>query len=117
MIALMVLAGGLGAVARFVVDAELRARWGSAFPWATLVINVLGSLLLGVLAALVTHGTSPEVKLVLGTGFCGGFTTFSTACVEAVRLVQQGRPVAALCYLLATMVLCCAVAAVAFVAL
>lgn len=85
------LAGGVGAVARFVVDALIRRRTPAAFPWATLAINVSGSLVLGVLTGLVLfRGASTELVLVLGTGFCGGYTTFSTASFETVRLAQRG---------------------------
>lgn len=88
---LVALAGSCGAVTRFVVDGALRARLGGAFPWATIVVNVTGSLLLGVLAGLVVRGAPAGALTVLGVGFCGGYTTFSTACVESVNLLRQGR--------------------------
>lgn len=81
--------GGVGAVSRFVVDAEVRRRVRGSFPVGTFVINALGSFLLGVLTGALTHHAgwlSPTAKAALGTGFCGGFTTFSTASVETVRL-------------------------------
>ena len=93
---LVLLAGGAGAVARFVVDGAVRARRDTAFPWATLLINVTGSLLLGVLTGLVEARSAPgALRTVLGTGFCGGYTTFSTASFETVRLLQRGRYAAA----------------------
>jgi fluoride exporter len=68
-------------------------------PVATLFINVTGSLLLGVLTGLVlSHGAPAELRLVLGTGFCGGYTTFGTASFETVRLVQRGASVRAIGY-------------------
>jgi CrcB protein len=84
------LAGAAGAVARFLVDGAIRARLRSSFPWATLAINVTGSLLLGVLTgiALFQH-TGADAQLIAGTGFCGGYTTFSTAMFESVRLLHQ----------------------------
>lgn len=89
--------GGAGAVARLVLDGAVKARLGDRFPWGTLLINVLGSLLLGVLTGLVVHhGAAGDLRVVLGTGFCGGFTTFSTATVDTVRLAQRGAVVAAL---------------------
>lgn len=95
MIALWVALGGaFGAVARFVVDAEVKGRWPGArsFPWATVAINVTGSLLLGlVAAAVVVRSGAPEWLAIVGVGFCGGYTTFSTASVETVRLLQEGR--------------------------
>lgn len=91
------LAGGLGAVARFVADGLIRTRLGRNFPWGTLIINVAGSFLLGVMTGLVLgHHTSDTTKLIIGTGFCGGFTTFSTASFEAVRLIEERRWVATL---------------------
>ena len=98
MIALLTfLAGALGAVTRFGLDFAIKQRWRSPFPWATVIINVSGSLLLGVLAGIVLFdGGSPAWQTVLGTGFCGGFTTFSTASFETVRLIQQGRTMSAL---------------------
>ncbi|MFE4078493.1 fluoride efflux transporter CrcB [Paenarthrobacter sp. YIM B13468] len=89
---LLALAGGLGAAVRFMVDGLIRARVRTAMPWATILINVSGSLLLGFLAGLVMEGQAPEsLQLILGTGFLGGYTTFSTASLETIRLVQSGR--------------------------
>ena len=91
------LAGGVGAVARLVLDGVLRARVRLAFPLGTTVINVTGSFLLGLVTGLaLAHGLPPEWRAVLGTGFLGGYTTFSTASYETVRLAQQRRYRAAL---------------------
>ncbi len=90
---LVALAGGVGAVARFVLDSVVAARAQRPFPVGTLVVNVLGSFLLGLLVGWARHrGGTADVRAVLGTGFLGGFTTFSTASVELVRLVRAGRP-------------------------
>ena len=89
------LAGGLGAGSRFVLDGLLTERSRRNLPTATLVINVLGSFLLGVVAGWVGSGGPPLVRSVAGIGFLGGFTTFSTASVELVRLARAERPVAA----------------------
>ncbi|MDP9166614.1 MAG: CrcB family protein [Actinomycetota bacterium] len=108
--ALTLLAGATGAVSRFLLDASIKRRWQSAFPWATVVINVTGSLLLGVLAGLVLFGGHSAIwQTVMGAGFCGGYTTFSTASFETVRLVQQRR--AGLALANATVSLVAAVAA------
>jgi CrcB protein len=86
------LAGSAGALARFGLDGGIRRRWATTFPWATLVVNVSGSLVLGLVAGLVLFRGAPDtLRLVVGTGFCGGYTTFSTASVETVRLLQEGR--------------------------
>jgi CrcB protein len=100
---LVAVAGGTGAVARFSLDAALRARRPEAPPWPTLLINVSGSFLLGLLTGLVIfHGVTSNLTAVLGTGFCGGYTTFSTASFETVRLAQQRAAVLALGYAIAT---------------
>lgn len=89
---LLALAGGIGAASRFVLDGLIRRRARTALPWATIFINVSGSLLLGFIAGLVMRGNAPEsLQMILGTGFLGGYTTFSTASLETIRLVQSGR--------------------------
>lgn len=90
------LAGGAGAVARVVLDGAAAERWGPT-PRGLLLVNALGSLLLGVVTGLVMSGGAPDaLRLVVGVGFCGGFTTFSAVSVVSVRLAQQQRYAAAL---------------------
>ncbi|MBP2527286.1 fluoride efflux transporter CrcB [Rhodococcus sp. PvP104] len=85
-------AGSAGAVSRFVLDGAIRTRRSTEFPWATVIINITGSLILGLVAGMVLfHGASREVQLIVGVGFCGGYTTFSTASFETVRLIQRQR--------------------------
>lgn len=87
--------GGLGAVARYAAELALPVR---RFPVGTLLVNAAGSLLLGLLTGLVlAHHLTDGWRVVLGTGFCGGFTTFSTTSVASVRLTQgDARGLAAL---------------------
>ncbi|MGW5571095.1 fluoride efflux transporter CrcB [Nocardia thailandica] len=112
MTALLVsVAGSLGALARFVVDGAIRTRRATEFPWATVVINVTGSLLLGFLTGLVLYQGAPHtLQVVAGIGFCGGYTTFSTASAETVRLIQRGRYRAAAVNALGTLALTLAAA-------
>lgn len=86
------MAGAAGATARFLTDWGVRRRWAGPLPTGTIAINLTGSLLLGFLTGLVLyHGAPARLTLVAGTGFCGGFTTFSTSNYETVRLLQEGR--------------------------
>lgn len=95
-------AGAAGAVTRVVVESMVGTRW-QGVPLAVPLINVSGSAALGVLAGLVMFRGAPDtLTTIVGTGFCGGFTTFSTAMVNAVRLVQDGRTRAALVSVSAT---------------
>ncbi|MFS0717304.1 CrcB family protein [Arthrobacter sp. 1P04PC] len=90
---LLGLAGGIGAGSRFVVDGLVRSKLRTALPVGTITINVTGSFLLGLVAgAVVVHAAPVEVQSIAGTGFLGGYTTFSTASFETVRLIQSRRP-------------------------
>lgn len=82
-------AGGLGALARYGLAGVVQRRTGSTHPWGTAAVNLAGAALLGMLMALHATGRSSQAAVeVLGTGFAGGFTTFSTWMVESVRLTQ-----------------------------
>ena len=99
-------AGGFGAALRMLLDGLVRSRLTGAVPWGTILINISGSLALGFLTGLTAHHLLPEVwHLIIGTGFLGGYTTFSTASVETVRLVQERRWAVSLFNALGTLVL------------
>ncbi|MFC6714648.1 fluoride efflux transporter CrcB [Branchiibius cervicis] len=88
----LIVGGGVGAVLRFVVDGAVRARWPTGFPIGTAMINVSGSFVLGLLTGLGASGAmSHDWVLIVGTGAMGGYTTFSTASIETVRLAQERR--------------------------
>ena len=111
--AVFVVAGAAGAVARYLLDRAVAERGRGAFPWGTLVVNVTGSLLLGVITGLALHhGLSKSAKIVLGTGFCGAYTTFSTFTFETVRLVEEGALAEAFRNAAGTLAGCAAAAAV-----
>jgi CrcB protein len=85
------LAAAIGAPLRYVVDVAVQERTRGVFPWGTAVVNVLGSLLLGFTVALASRHDLPALaQSVLGPGFCGAFTTFSTFTYETVRLAEDG---------------------------
>src|SRR5271165_583274 len=81
----------IGAPARYLADRMLQARHDSVFPWGTFAINMTGSALLGFLLGAQRHlGLPPVALALLGTGFCGGLTTFSTFSYETLRLLEDG---------------------------
>jgi CrcB protein len=91
---LVVFGAAIGAPARYLTDRLLQERHGSAFPWGTFAANIVGSGLLGFLAALPAH---TRLMAFAGTGFCGALTTYSTFSYEAVRLARsQARTLAVL---------------------
>ena len=129
---LLALAGGLGAVARFVLDGlvtglvtgwvtgRVSARPASrarGYPVATTLVNLTGSFLLGLLVGLAgSRVLAAAAALVLGTGFLGGYTTFSTAAYETVRLAEQRRWGAAAAHGVGQVVLATALAALGYLA-
>ncbi len=88
---LLVIAGAaVGAPLRYLSDRAIQSRHDTVFPWGTFTVNVIGSLILGILTGAVTAGgASPQVQLALGTGFCGALTTYSTFSYETLRLLED----------------------------
>lgn len=102
------LGGGVGSALRFGVGRAALAWFGPNFPAGTLAVNVIGCVLMGMLAewlALHDTGTSQATKLFLTTGFLGGFTTFSAFALDTAALWQRGEAGAAALYVLASLVL------------
>ncbi len=98
---LIALGAAVGAPARYLVDRAVQARHDSMFPWGTLAVNVTGSLLLGFVAGLPAAG---PVAALLGTGFCGALTTYSTFGYETLRLTEEGARFYALANVVASVV-------------
>ena len=93
---LVAIAGAFGALGRYGVSVWARRAWGEDFPWGTLIVNAVGSVLLGVVLGLSLASKLPrDAKLALGTGFMGAFTTFSTFSCDTVSLIDRGHTAAA----------------------
>lgn len=96
MTALLVVAGAVvGAPLRYLTDLLVQSRHDTVFPWGTLTVNVSGSLVLGAVAGAVSGGAPIWLLTLIGTGFCGALTTFSTFGFETLRLVEDGSVVEA----------------------
>jgi CrcB protein len=100
------LAGAIGTLARYGIGGWIQERAGTGFPWGTLVINIVGSTILAFMFRFA-EGTvvRPEVRGLVGIGFCGAFTTFSTFSYEAARLIEDGQWNRAVLYVAASVVL------------
>lgn len=88
---LVALAGGLGAAVRFLVDTGVQRRARTVTGLGTLVVNTSACLLIGLLTGWAAGRVESDVVTVLGVGFLGGYSTFSTASVEAARMLLDGR--------------------------
>ena len=99
--------GFFGAIARYLIDGWVLERTGAVFPWGTLVVNVSGAFVLGVLFALtVEHGVLPvELRAPVLIGFIGAYTTFSTLALESWRLIEDGSYVLGAANLAGSMVI------------
>ena len=104
---LIAFGGAAGATTRYLLDTWIAQRAGGAFPWGTLVINVSGSLILGVLFALaIERGVFPaSVRGPILIGFIGAYTTFSTVMLESWRLIEAGAVVLGLANLIGSSVI------------
>jgi CrcB protein len=83
----------VGGLARYYLASSIQQRFGVTFPWGTLIVNVTGCLLIGffIRYSLATPAVSAEMRAVLTTGFCGGYTTFSTFSFETAALLEEGQ--------------------------
>ncbi|ADD29224.1 MAG: fluoride efflux transporter CrcB [Meiothermus ruber] len=103
---LVMLGGAIGAMLRYGLGAWVQGLLGPGFPWSTFLINITGSLLIGLVLRLSLEGAlSPEWRLFLAVGVLGGYTTFSTFSWETLTLVQQGEWLKAFLYVAGSVVL------------
>ena len=85
------LGAAVGAPLRYLTDSAVQSRHDTVFPWGTLTVNIVASLVLGVVTGAVTAGAaSAELQALIGTGLCGALSTYSTFSYESLRLAQQG---------------------------
>lgn len=104
---LVALGGAVGAVLRFVVDGAVQARTQSPFPWGILLVNVAGSLSLGLLVGAAQRGwLGGEASAFLAIGVCGALTTYSTFALDTHALIRHGRRWLALANVVASVLLC-----------
>lgn len=96
------LGGALGATARFYAGKAALRLLGPEFPWGTMLVNIIGSCLMGLVVALIPARLTPEQAPLLMTGLLGGFTTFSAFSLDAVLMVERGQTGGAVLYVLAS---------------
>ena len=98
--------GFFGAVARYGVNAWLTARWGAAFPYGTLFVNVSGSFVLCLMIAMLSRNLdmAPALRLALTVGFLGSYTTFSTFSADVLLLLEDGHTLRGLSYVVGSVV-------------
>ncbi len=103
---LVMLGGAIGAAFRYQVGRVAAERLGHGFPWGTLAVNLVGSLLMGLLASVVAQGVraSEPLLLFMGVGVLGGFTTFSAFSLETARMIERGEFVSAAAYVFSSVV-------------
>lgn len=101
------LGGAIGSASRYALSYAVQSRVHSGYPWGTLLVNVTGSFLVGLIMryALAGQALSAETRLLLTVGFCGGYTTFSTFSYETARLLEDGDYRRAALYTIASVVL------------
>lgn len=107
MVLYVAIGGALGSVARYLTGVGL-GRWlGAGFPWATLTVNIVGSLVMGILVGLMAQRWVPsgEMRAFLTIGILGGFTTFSTFSLDAAGLLQRGEMGMAAAYVLSSVIM------------
>jgi len=114
-ILLIAIGGALGSVARYVLGQAVQGMTHHNFPLGTLAVNVLGCFVIGVIAKVLMHGqTELPVRALLMTGFCGGFTTFSTFTLETFAFIQGGEWARAALYVAMSAFICVAATAAGF---
>lgn len=100
------LGGGAGSMLRYLVQKLVQVQQAGAFPGGTLAVNITGCFLIGIFWSIIARNMnwSDEIKLLLMTGFCGGFTTFSAFTLEGIGLLKENKTTLFIIYLTASVV-------------
>lgn len=106
-ILLVGLGGGIGSILRYLTSLLVSKQVSSVFPWGTFAVNIIGCLLAGIILGVLERQQvlNSDLKILLITGFCGGYTTFSAFSIENIHLLQNGHPLTALLYILISILL------------
>lgn len=109
-IILVAIGGGIGSILRYLTSVTANKYFPGLFPWGTFIVNVLGCFLIGLLIGLFDRQqiANQDFRYLLVTGFCGGFTTFSTFAAENIGLFQSGNHLAAFLYTAFSVIICLA---------
>ena len=97
--------GALGAAARYFANIGAARLFGAGFPWGTVIVNVVGSLVMGILVVTLAQKDAMRLVPFLMTGILGGFTTFSAFSLDMLKLVEVGQPLQAAAYVLGSVAL------------
>jgi CrcB protein len=105
-VALVGIGGAIGSILRYLAGCWLKPYTTGGFPWSTFGVNIIGSLLIGILIAYFQTKTPAQnsLQLLLVTGFCGGFTTFSSFTLENIQLIQEGKIAVASTYIVLSII-------------
>jgi len=105
---LVFIGGGLGSVIRYLIGVYLQKNMSSSIPWHTLVSNILAATIVGFISALILlkPGSFEQQRLLIGVGFCGGLSTFSTFTLENFEMIRSGNWTLAIGYILLSVVAC-----------
>ena len=118
MIMLVAVGGGIGSVLRYLIGLLTAAAWGGGFPWGTILINVVGSFVIGLVASATLEGgllpDSPALRGFVMVGICGGFTTFSSFSLQTLELLRGGRAGLAVLNVALSVVVCFAAVAAGY---
>jgi len=104
---MVAIGGAIGSASRYLVTLAVQSRVDSGFPAGTLLVNVTGAFLLGLIMrySVQSFAISPEMRLLLTTGLCGGYTTFSTFSYESARMIEDGEWRTPLLYMVLSVIL------------